>query len=76
MNIDFSDLEVLWDYLLSGQTELVRAAFEALNELERKAVFNHLRRMVSEPGWQPEQRTSAQTALLIIQPLYFPDVDL
>lgn len=73
MNVDFTDLEALWDSLLSGQAELIRSAFESLSEAERESVCVHLTRMVNEPGWQPEQRASAQEALHVLQSLVPPD---
>ena len=56
-------LEILWDNLLSRQPERVRAAFSTLTSAEQQAVLDHLKRMSQEPGWHPEQRRSAQTAL-------------
>lgn len=63
---DGTDLEDLWDGLLSRVPERVRAAFSQLEERERKAVSAHLRRMASEPGWHLEQRESARSALEIL----------
>jgi hypothetical protein len=56
-------LEGLWEDLLSRQPELIRAAFDSLDKPHQKAVFIHLQRMVSEAGWQPEQRASAKVAI-------------
>lgn len=58
-----SDLEKLWDRLLSRQPELVLKAFRTLKSQDREAVMDHLRRMASEPGWHPEQVKSARVAL-------------
>ena len=58
-----SDLESLWESLLSRQPEQVRTAFASLNAAERSAVLAHLRRMAEEPGWHPEQCKSAAAAL-------------
>jgi len=60
-------LEVIWDDLLSGQPERVRAAYVSLTEPEQKVVYKHLQRMADEPGWQPEQQLSARTALRAIE---------
>jgi len=60
-------LETLWDRLLSRQPEQVRAAYASLDEKEKKAVLTHLERIVSEPGWHPEQRLSAQAALEVLK---------
>ena len=59
-------LEAFWDWLLSGQPELIRQAYSDLDEAERQSVLAHLSRMTSEPGWQPEQRASARAALDVL----------
>ena len=59
-------LEAFWDWLLSGQPELIRQAYSDLDEAERQSVLAHLARMASEPGWQPEQRASARAALDVL----------
>ncbi len=64
-----SKLEALWDDLLSRQPERVKAAFAGLEATDRQAILAHLKRMVAEPGWQPEQRTSAQAALQALKDL-------
>jgi hypothetical protein len=56
-------VEQLWDNLLSRQLERVRKAYRSLDKDEQVAVLAHLRKMESEPGWHPEQRTSAIVAL-------------
>lgn len=61
--MDDAKLEGLWERLLSRQPEEVRTAFLSLSTREQEAVLAHLGRMVTEPGWHPEQRTSAQAAL-------------
>jgi hypothetical protein len=55
--------EELWERLLSGEPGQIREAFALLGADEQAAVFAHLERMVSEEGWQPGQRASAQAAL-------------
>ncbi len=60
-------LEILWDELLSRQPQRVMAAYASLNAPEQKAVLNHLQRMADEPGWQVEQRLSAQAAISAIK---------
>jgi hypothetical protein len=62
-------LEILWGQLLSRQAAQVRAAYAGLEPGERQAVVAHLRRMVSEAGWQPEQRRSARAALRALDSL-------
>jgi len=56
-------LEQIWNQLLSRQPEQVRQAYTNLNPVEQKTVLEHLRVMVTEPGWHQEQRFSAQAAL-------------
>ena len=63
MDENLDSIEDLWDELLSRQPELVRTAFSSLDSDERAAVLAHLQRIVSEAGWHPEQRLSAQAAL-------------
>ena len=63
----YSNIENLWDHLLSRQPELIRAAFQSLAPQEQQDVLAHLQRMVSETGWHPEQIASAQAALDSIQ---------
>ncbi len=53
-------LEQLWDDLLSRQPARIRSAFESLQAAQQKAVLAHLRRMLKEDGWQPEQRSIGQ----------------
>jgi len=62
-----SQLEAMWDDLLSRQPERIRAAYTALEAPEQQAVIAHLLRMVHESGWQPEQRLSAQAAISAIE---------
>jgi hypothetical protein len=62
-------LESLWERLLSREPDLVRQAYQGLEEAERRAVSAHLERMASEPGWQPEQRASARAALAALESL-------
>jgi hypothetical protein len=62
-------LEGLWDELLSRQPERVQTVYRALEQPEREAVIAHLQRMVAEPGWQPEQRVSAQAAIQALENL-------
>ncbi len=62
-------LEALWDDLLSRQTERVQQAYLRLDMPEREAVFAHLQRMLTEPGWQAEQRASAKAAIHALERL-------
>jgi hypothetical protein len=60
-------LEKLWDGLLSRQPELVRRTFEQLGAGEQQLVLAHLRRMATESGWHPVQKTSAEAALQALE---------
>jgi len=65
---DQSELETLWDRLLSRNPKLIRAAFFSLNPDEQESIQAHLTRMATESGWHPEQRRSAEAALIAIKP--------
>ncbi len=58
---------MVWELLLSRNPGWIAAAYESLSAEEKKAVRQHLTKMVSEPGWQPEQQESARAALDAIQ---------
>ena len=60
-------LDALWNDLLSCENELVRKAFNSLDPPSQKTVLAHLKRMASEAGWQPEQRTTAKAALQALE---------
>jgi hypothetical protein len=55
--------EDIWGMLLSREVAMIEKAFSSLESDQKKAVLDHLDKMVTEPGWQPEQRVSAQIAL-------------
>ncbi len=59
--------EQFWDSILSGEAEIIRAAFESLDVDSQQAVLDHLQDMASGDGWQPGQRLSARTALEILK---------
>ena len=61
-----SQIEHLWEQLLSRDGNAVLAAYSNLNPQEQSSVLAHLRRMAEEPGWHPEQRASALAALSVI----------
>jgi len=69
MNRTDEQLEALWNDLLSRQPELIREAYASLDKPNQAAVFTHLQRMVSEAGWQPEQRASAKAAIHALETL-------
>ena len=55
--------EDIWGMLLSREAVMIEKAFTSLESDQKKAVQDHLKKMVTEPGWQPEQHVSAQVAL-------------
>jgi len=63
-NLPLSDF---WDAILSRNPRLIRDTFVLLDESSRKAVINHLQKMITESGWHPEQVKSAKAALVIIR---------
>ncbi len=63
MNAEQSGFEYLWETLLSREPDRILLAYESLQPDQKLAVLEHLEKMVSETGWQPEQRNSAQAAL-------------
>jgi len=62
-------VEQFWDNMLSRQPERIRAAYGSLTAADKENLITHLKNMVSEEGWQEEQRKSAQAALDAIQKL-------
>jgi len=56
-------IEAFWEEILSRQLERIQKAFAPLSPEEKFAVLKHLKGMVSEPGWHPEQVVSASQAL-------------
>ena len=63
MNTEWNEIVNVWEMLLSRKPDWIEKAFESLHPDEKRAVLIHLQKMVSEPGWQPEQKISAQAAL-------------
>lgn len=63
MNENQDLYEDIWGMLLSRQPVMIEKAFASLESEQQNVVLDHLQRMVTEPGWQPEQRVSAQAAL-------------
>ncbi len=63
MRVEWDGFESTWEVLLSREPDRILAVFASLSPPEREAVLAHLEKMVSEPGWQPGQRLSAETAL-------------
>jgi hypothetical protein len=57
------NLEQIWDSLLSRETDRIIKTFLSLDEQNQVVVKDHLVRMINEPGWHPEQVSSAMVAL-------------
>jgi hypothetical protein len=57
------EIEEIWEQVLCRDSESIRKAFAALDRNDRRSLTIHLQKMVTETGWQPEQRKSAQIAL-------------
>ena len=60
-------LEIIWDGLLSRDTEKIQSAFSSLDDESRRNVIAHLHRMATEDGWHPGQVESARTALEVLE---------
>ncbi len=56
-------IEAFWEEILSRQQERIQKVFAPLSPKEKISVLKHLKGMVSEPGWHPEQVVSASQAL-------------
>jgi hypothetical protein len=63
VSTEWNEIVNVWEMLLSRKPDWIEKAFESLHPDEKRAVLIHLQKMVSEPGWQPEQKISAQAAL-------------
>ncbi len=63
-----NNLEMIWNSLLSRNPEEIRNTYADLDPASRQVVLDHLRAMVSESGWHPEQVTSARIALEALKP--------
>jgi hypothetical protein len=55
--------DTVWSEILSRQPARIKTAFASLPSDEQAQVNAHLRKMVSEEGWHPEQVISARAAL-------------
>ena len=60
-------LEQTWNNILSRDPQKIVKTYKALDTANQRIVFDHLKKMVSESGWQVEQIKSAQAALQAIQ---------
>jgi hypothetical protein len=55
--------EALWSRLLSGQPDLILAAWRTLGREEQEIIRRHLQTMTRDEGWHPGQRRAAFAAL-------------
>lgn len=69
--MQYSDdpLETIWDGLLSQDPSMIKRVYNTLNSDSQNNVLLHLQRMMSEAGWLPIQRQSAQIALDVLRPI-------
>jgi phosphoglycolate phosphatase-like HAD superfamily hydrolase len=61
------ELEDLWGELFSGEAARVRKAWMSLTDDECQTILQHLRKMVDDPSYQPQQKESAAAALRLIR---------
>ena len=61
-------LEIIWAGLLSEDPKQIRIVYASLDQASQISIMLHLQRMVTEPGWLPVQRQSAQCALETLLP--------
>ncbi len=62
-----SNLDQLWDDVLSEEPARIRRIWFDLTDDEGSAVLAHLRRMRAEPDWHPDQKRAAAAALRAIE---------
>lgn len=67
MTENLDPIQLFWDNLLSRNPARIKSAFSTLDEDSKQAVIEHLKKMISESGWHPEQVKSAQIAINILQ---------
>ena len=64
-----NSVKQLWDAILSRDPAFIQKTYKNLDERERAAIMNHLKKMTTETGWHLEQKRSAQTAVDAIREL-------
>jgi len=67
MTENLDPIQLFWDNLLSRNPARIKSAFSTLDEDSKQAVIDHLKKMISESGWHPEQVKSARVALETIK---------
>ncbi len=60
-------LEKIWDDILSRRPARIRRRYSLLDPESQREVREHLKRMVTEDGWQDPQVISARTALMALE---------
>jgi hypothetical protein len=66
--IDSQFLEKVWGEILSRRPARIRRMFATLDPTSQQEMLNHLKRMVTEEGWQEGQIINAQKALNTLKP--------
>ncbi len=61
-----TDLDQLWETLLSEDAARIRRVWEDVTDDEAQAILTHLARMRDEEGWTDGQRAAAVTALQVL----------
>lgn len=61
--MDETFLEKAWNDLLSREPERIESCFKSLDVQSQTVVIDHLKLMITDEGWHPEQVVSAQQAL-------------
>ncbi|MBI9050986.1 MAG: hypothetical protein JEZ00_16310 [Anaerolineaceae bacterium] len=59
-------LEKVWGGILSEEEQLIIETFQELGNEDQQTILAHLKKMVSEDGWQPSQVHSASKALAVL----------
>lgn len=65
--IDSQFLEKVWGEILSHRPARIQRMFTSLDPSSQQEVLEHLRKMVTEEGWQEVQIISAQQALKALE---------
>ncbi len=58
-----TDLDELWEALLSEDSARIRRVWEDVTDAEAQAILAHLARMRDDEGWSDGQRAAAVAAL-------------
>jgi hypothetical protein len=61
-----TDLDELWEALLSEDPARIRDVWGDVTDAEAQAILAHLTRMRDEEGWTDSQRAAAGAALQIL----------